>query len=132
MKSPYNEWVKRKADPTITRQVLAELKPWLVGESTTTPARQQLADAVRGSLYTLAEVAPGATVEVRVPPFAAVQCLAGPTHTRGTPPNVVETDAKTWLQLAIGIVELADCQQVAASGTRALDIAHYLPLFVID
>lgn len=124
--------MKRKADLRATRDVLIQLKPWLDGETATKPTRQQLAAAVRGSLYTLAEVAPGATVEVRVPPFAAIQCVAGPAHTRGTPPNVVETDAQTWLQLAVGIAQLEGHAQVSASGTRALDIAHYLPLFVID
>ena len=55
--------------------------------------------------YTLEELgtrAPGRSVEVRVPPFGAVQCLEGPRHTRGTPPNVVESDAETWLRLATG------------------------------
>jgi hypothetical protein len=69
---------------------------WLDGQGAA-PARKELARAVRLSLRVLAQIAPGATVEVRVPPFAAVQCVAGPRHTRGTPPNVVETDARTWL-----------------------------------
>ena len=53
---------------------------------------------------TLAEIAPGASVEVRVPPFVAVQCISGPRHTRGNPPNVVETDPRTWLLLATGLL----------------------------
>ena len=62
--------------------------------------RTTLALAVRYTLQLLAEQAPGGTVEVRVPPYAAVQCVEGPKHTRGTPPNVIETDASTWLALA--------------------------------
>ncbi len=61
------------------------------------PARHDLATAVRYLLQLLVEKAPGASVEVRVPPFGAVQVIEGPRHTRGTPPNVVETDAATWI-----------------------------------
>ncbi len=57
--------------------------------------RDTIATAVRYLLQCLVDEAPGTTVEVRVPPFGAVQCIEGPTHTRGTPPNVVETDATT-------------------------------------
>lgn len=64
--------------------------------------RNTTATAVRYLLQLLAERAPGNTVEVRVPPFGAVQCIPGPRHTRGTPPNVIETDAATWLALAAG------------------------------
>jgi len=102
---------------------------WLDGEGAE-PAREELARAVRVSLRALAKGAPGATVEVRVPPFAAVQCVAGPRHTRGTPPNVIETDPRTWLQLATGRLTwpqaLAEGRAVA-SGQRA-DLAPYLPL----
>jgi hypothetical protein len=78
----------------------------------------------------LADLVPGRAVEVRVPPYAAVQCVAGPRHTRGTPPNVVEMDAVTWVSLAAG--RLAWAQAVAdgrirASGPRA-DISGCLPL----
>jgi hypothetical protein len=94
------------------------------------PTREALRTAVRYLLDGLAERAPGRAVEVRVPPFAAVQCVAGPRHTRGTPPNVVETDPLTWLGLATGRVTwaaaLAD-HRVRASGPRA-DISDYLPL----
>lgn len=102
---------------------------WLDGEAPA-PARAELARAVRLSLRTLAQVAPGATVEVRVPPFAAVQCVAGPRHARGTPPNVVETDPRTWLELVTGRVtwpEAIATGRVAASGSRA-DICAWLPL----
>lgn len=89
-----------------------------------------MAAAVRLSLRTLAQVAPGRSVEVRVPPFAAVQCIEGPRHTRGTPPNVVEMDPRTWLELATGARTWSDAMaggKITASGNRA-DLAHHLPL----
>lgn len=105
------------------------LGEWLDGQGTA-PARDELARAVRLSLRRLVQVAPGATVEVRVPPFAAVQCVAGPRHTRGTPSNVVETDPRTWLELATGrttwVAAVAQ-GRVAASGSRA-DVSEWLPL----
>ena len=90
----------------------------------------ETATAVRYLLQLLAEKAPGNTVEVRVPPFGAVQVVEGPRHTRGTPPNVVETDAATWIDLATGVEVWADALasgRIAASGTRA-DLAALLPL----
>ena len=108
---------------------LAAVGAWLNGEALE-PARTELARAVRLSLRALAQVAPGATVEVRVPPFAAVQCVAGPRHTRGTPPNVVETDPRTWLELATARVtwpEAIATGRVTASGSRA-DVSAWLPL----
>ncbi|MBO2456115.1 sterol carrier family protein [Actinomadura violacea] len=86
--------------------------------------------AVRFLLDRLAELAPGRSVEVRVPPHAAVQCIAGPHHTRGTPPNVVEMDAGTWIGLATGRLSWADAiagHRVRASGSRA-DLSEYVPL----
>jgi len=65
-----------------------------------------------------------------VPPHVAVQCIEGPRHTRGTPPNVVETDAATWLRLTTGELSWADAVaagSVTASGNRA-DLSRYLPL----
>ena len=94
------------------------------------PARTDLATAVRYLLQLLAEKAPGNSVEVRVPPFGAVQVVEGPRHTRGTPPNVVEMDAATWIAVATGIeswVDAAASGRVHASGTRA-DLAGLLPL----
>lgn len=85
-------------------------------------ARTDTATAVRFLLEELAELAPGRTVEVRVPPFGAVQCVAGPTHTRGTPPNVIETDAATWIALARGDLSweaALAAARVTASGSRA-------------
>src|SRR4051794_7808018 len=83
--------------------------------------RETLATATRYLLQMLAEEAPGGTLEVRVPPFGAVQCVEGPSHTRGTPPNVVETDAATWLALAtgrLGWAEALAAGRVSASGAR--------------
>ena len=87
-------------------------------------------DATRYLLEELAARAPGRTVEVRVPPFGAVQCVEGPRHTRGTPPNVVETDAQTWLGLATGRLAWVDAVTtgaVRASGERA-DLSDFLPI----
>lgn len=84
--------------------------------------RDTRALAVRYTLQALADRAPGNTVEVRVPPFGAVQCIEGPRHTRGTPPNVIETDTTTWLALATGALQWADAAAagtVHASGQRA-------------
>ncbi|GHE37761.1 hypothetical protein GCM10017673_45290 [Streptosporangium violaceochromogenes] len=94
------------------------------------PEREITRFAVWHLLDLLATSAPGRTVEVRVPPYAAVQCVAGPRHTRGTPPNVVETDAPTWLELATGRLTWAEAMaagRVTASGSRA-DLSEHLPL----
>jgi hypothetical protein len=90
----------------------------------------EILQQVKRSLSALTIKAPGRAIEVRVPPYAAVQCGEGPIHTRGTPPNTIEMDAQTWLALASG--ELSWEQAVAsgavlASGLRA-DLAQYLPL----
>lgn len=93
-------------------------------------SRDTTATAVRYLLQLLAEEAPGNTVEVRVPPFGAVQAIEGPRHTRGTPPNVIETDADTWLALATGAQTWAAALAagtVAASGSRA-DLSGQLPI----
>ena len=94
------------------------------------PLRAVQRAAVTYTLGLLAERAPGRSVEVRIPPFAAIQCVPGPRHTRGTPPNVVETDPLTWLDLATGKLDWATAlasARVRASGQRA-DISDYLPL----
>jgi len=96
----------------------------------TEPERDVVRDAVRALLSALARRAPGRSVEVRVPPHGAVQCVAGPRHTRGTPPNVIETDPLTWIRLATGRLSWADALatgKVTASGTRA-DLEDLLPL----
>ncbi|NUP40571.1 MAG: maleylpyruvate isomerase family mycothiol-dependent enzyme [Streptomyces sp.] len=92
--------------------------------------RQALAAATRLLADALAAKAPGGSVEVRVPPYAVVQCVEGPRHTRGTPPNVVETAPLTWIRLATGRLDWSEAveeAEVTASGERA-DIAPYLPL----
>lgn len=92
--------------------------------------RTVTATAVRYSLEELTARAPGNSVEVRVPPFGVTQCVEGPRHTRGTPPNVIECDAATWLAMATGTLNWNDAVQagrVAASGLRA-DLSALLPL----
>ncbi len=92
--------------------------------------RDTSALAARYLLQVLSDAAPGNTLEVRVPPFGAAQVVEGPRHTRGTPPNVVEMDAVTWLELATGSLrwgDAIDAHRVSASGSRA-DLAPYLPL----
>jgi uncharacterized SCP-like protein len=94
------------------------------------PNPGDLRDAVRLLLTALRASAPGRTVEVRVPPYGAIQCVAGPRHTRGTPPNVVETDPVAFVRLATGRLDWAEgvrSGQVRASGIRA-DLSAYLPL----
>jgi hypothetical protein len=89
-----------------------------------------LRNAVRHLLGVLARLAPGRSVEVRVPPYGAVQCGDGPRHTRGTPPNVIETDPTTWVALATGRMTWSDALadgKVSASGARA-DLTQWLPL----
>ncbi|ADD45767.1 sterol carrier family protein [Stackebrandtia nassauensis] len=92
--------------------------------------RDLLRDGVRALLRELTRKAPGKTVEVRVPPFGAVQCVDGLRHTRGTPPNVVECDAETFVALACGDLDFTAAVadgRVSASGTRA-DLTDFLPL----
>jgi hypothetical protein len=109
-------------DPDAVRRVLADLA------AGAQPERRTLAAAVRHLLADLAEREPGHSVEVRVPPYGAVQCGEGPRHTRGTPPNVVETDPLTWVLLATGRLAFADAVEagrVAASGHRG-DLTPFL------
>ncbi len=88
--------------------------------------REVLKPLVKHYLGVLVAREPGQSVEVRVPPYAAVQCIQGSTHTRGTPPAVVETDAQTWIALARGTLSWADAD-VRASGQRS-DLSGFLPL----
>lgn len=128
-----------KIDLPQLRAALSELAPWLAEEHNgqaglAAPARSTLATAVRGSARLLAHDAPGNSVELRIPPFVAVQAIAGPVHTRGTPPNIVETDPRTWLQLATGIIaweDALDAGTLSASGQRAGEIARLLPVFPV-
>jgi hypothetical protein len=116
---------RRRTEPSDGRAALAT---WRADPSAVPVAARRT--AVRFTLEELADVAPGHAVEVRVPPDGAVQALDGPRHTRGTPPNVVETDPATWLALATGLTTWADAVAagaVQASGERA-DLSGYLPL----
>lgn len=88
-------------------------------------------DQVLHTLDTLRAKAPGSSVEVRVVPYAAISCIAGVKHRRGTPPNVVEMSGETWLKLARGSLDYDTALeegQIDASGTRAHELAQYLPL----
>ena len=90
----------------------------------------QFVMAIRYLLEELAEVAPGNSVEVRVPPLGATQCLEGPRHTRGTPPNVVELSPRVWFDLALGNLTWDQAiagHKVSASGVRA-SLSEVLPL----
>ncbi len=107
---------------------LAAVAAWVAEGRGLDPAL--LATAVRYTVEELSARAPGHSVEVRVPPYAAAQCVPGPRHTRGTPPNVVETDPATWLGLATGSLSWAAAQGsglLRVSGTRA-DLTAYLPV----
>jgi len=97
------------------------------------PERAVEKAAVKHLLGLLVQRAPGKAVEVRIPPYAAVQCVEGTTHTRGTPPNVVEADARTFVELAVGRLDWAEAVadgRLRASGTRA-DLTRFLPLAAV-
>jgi hypothetical protein len=120
---------RRRIDPATGR---AALRQWQAAPADA--SRTTVATAVRYELEELAARFPGHTVEVRVPPFGVTQCLEGPRHTRGTPPNVVETDAVTWLELATGTLDWAAAvaaARVSASGERA-DLGTCLPLCRVE
>jgi hypothetical protein len=94
------------------------------------PRREILREAVRALLSDLSAKAPGRSVEVRVPPYGAIQCVEGPRHTRGTPANVVEMDPITFVELAVGLGSWSDAVRdgrIQASGNRA-DISHLSPI----
>jgi hypothetical protein len=111
------------------RAAVYPVRDWLAGQADQ-PSRAVLGTAVKTTARWLAQQVPGRSVELRVPPHVAVQCVEGPRHTRGTPPNVVETDAATWLRLATGQLTWAVAVaegKVTASGNRA-DLSAHLPL----
>lgn len=113
--------MKRRVKPIDGQQAVASVRSGDLA---------QLATAVRYLLEELGTRAEGNTVEVRVPPFGAVQCIAGPRHTRGTPPNVIEMSGETWFALAVGEISWDDALaagSIHASGTRA-EIKDHLPL----
>lgn len=116
---------RRRTDPVLG---LAALRAWHADPDGVDRATR--ATAVRHTLEELSVRAPGNSVEVRVPPFGVVQCVEGPRHTRGTPPNVVETDPETWLALVTGTRHWSDALAdgvLRVSGTRA-DLSSLLPL----
>ncbi|WOC12866.1 sterol carrier family protein [Gordonia sp. MP11Mi] len=122
---------KDKVDPAQTRAAVLAVADWLRDETLPTPPRQALAAAVRTTARTVGQDAPGNSVELRVPPFVAVQCIEGVRHTRGTPPNVVETTPRQWLLLATGLESFDDAvsaHRVSVSGHRAGDVATHLPV----
>jgi hypothetical protein len=123
--------VRRSADPEKTRAAVSAIADWLRDEKQPEPTRAELAEAVRLTARTLAAVAPGSSVEVRVPPFVAVQCISGSVHRRGNPPNVVEADPRTWLLLASGLLSVTEAQaagRLQLSGARAAEITTLLPV----
>jgi len=120
----------RRIDDEAGRAALGALRIPPAAQGPVEGDRAEIALAVRWTLQRLAERSPGRTVEVRVPPFGAVQAIEGPRHTRGTPPNVVETDAASWLALASGGLAFSDAVEsgrVHASGARA-DLTAHLPV----
>jgi hypothetical protein len=110
----------RPADPADVDAALARLRAGAAD-------RADLRLLTKHFLAVLEQRAPGHSVEVRVPPYAAVQVIPGVRHTRGTPPAVVEMDAATWVALATGDLDWHQAGQVRASGERA-DLSPYLPL----
>ena len=133
---------RRRIDPATGR---AAVRNWLAStreadlhqpgvpfaqDAAPTVDRATIATAVRHTLEELAARAPGHSLEVRVPPFGATQCVEGPSHRRGTPPAVVEVAPETWLGLVTGRVAWADAVaagSVDASGERS-DLSAHLPL----
>jgi hypothetical protein len=117
----------RPADPALVGPALVRFRAGAA-------ARDDLRLLTKHLLALLVERAPGGAVEVRVPPYAAAQCLTGTRHTRGTPPAAVEMDAPTWIALAIGDLDWADAVQegrLVASGERS-DLGPLLPLVAAD
>lgn len=126
---PESITVRRVRGGTSGTRIASAVLEWLDGGPV--PDRPVLRNAVKESLAAVASAAPGHSVEVRIPPFGAVQCVSGPRHGRGTPPNVVETDARTWLELVVGRMRweaALDSGALQASGTRSGEVSQLLPL----
>ncbi|MEO0024940.1 MAG: hypothetical protein RL196_1381 [Actinomycetota bacterium] len=122
--------IHRKTSVEAGLAAVAELRASYLNDLDAAPTPLKTT-AVRFLLEELATREPGNSVEVRVPPLAAVQCVEGPRHTRGTPPNVVELPVGLWLALALGQIEWQAALatgKVLASGVRA-DLSGMLPLF---
>ncbi|MFZ2511576.1 MAG: sterol carrier family protein [Gordonia sp. (in: high G+C Gram-positive bacteria)] len=118
-------------DPAELRAAVLAVADWLHDDTLPAPSRPALAAAVRLTARALAQDLPGNAVEVRVPPFVAVQCCAGVRHTRGTPPNVLEARPREWLLVATGLADLDVAiaeHRISASGHRAADILAGLPI----
>lgn len=99
------------------------------GEAALANLPEQLATAVRYLLQQIEVSHPGGTVELRVPPYGAVQCIAGMDHRRGTPPNVVEIEPNLFIELALGRAQFSDHINSTAlrlSGSRATEVAGFL------
>ncbi|MGO1402203.1 MAG: sterol carrier family protein [Flaviflexus sp.] len=117
--------MRRRIEPVVLDGIIGR---YVAGEELSAGEKRT---AGRGALEEIATLSPGKSVEIRVPYVGAVQAIAGPRHTRGTPPNVVEIDLDTWLDLTVGAVswdDAVDAGKVGASGVRA-DLSAYLPLF---
>ena len=126
---------QRAGDLQTTRAAVVKVEGWLNDGTAPKPDRAEIAAAVRLTARLLAARAPGAGVEVRIPPFVAVQCISGPKHTRVTPPNVVETDPRTWLLLATGRMTFEQASLTGLlrlSGSRAAEISRWFPLLSPD
>lgn len=120
----------RRPDPHEIAGALIDAVAWGLAQPEGNVDPQALRVAVRLLAVRLVDRAPGRSVELRIPPLIAVQCVAGPAHTRGTPPNVVETDPASWVLLATGRLSWAEALatgRLRASGSRA-DLSDYLPL----
>ncbi len=105
---------------------LAALRLWATGQA----GADDEALAVRYSLQLFRAKAPGSSVEVRVPPWAVVQVIEGPAHTRGTPPAVVEMSPTTWLNIAVGkesFDHAKDAGTIQASGSRS-NLSAWFPI----
>ena len=126
---------QRAGDPQMARAAVLKVTPWLSDDTAPEPDRNEIATAVRLTARALAVLAPGASVEVRIPPFVAVQCISGPEHTRGTPPNVAESDPRTWLLLVTGLKGVDEAVAeglLRLSGSRAQEISTWFPLVRLE
>ena len=110
------------------------LSAWMSDPASIRGDAAELALAVRYALQLIRQKAPGNSVELRVPPFGAVQIIEGPRHTRGTPPAVIEVSTEVWLDLVVGKTSFSEAQRdgsVSASGVRA-DLQGFLPLWPLS
>ena len=132
---PHSGAGKRSSEPRDIRAAVLRVAYWLGDDTAPEPDRNEIATAVRLTARALAALAPGASVEVRIPPFVAVQCISGPKHTRGTPPNVAESDPRTWLLLVTGLKGVDEAVAeglLRLSGSRAQEISTWFPLVRLE